>query len=305
LFDLYIILYSFVLVDWKMTDITITVTVIFCTDIVYNLVMYVMENIDEKLAVVVLTAVFISQRTCIGQFLPGQIPTQIFTGQDQIQQQDFVIINEIGTTVDGTGLGTGSILPLFPLVLLTLAVTMMGMTTMSDVTIGTTTVPVTVPTTITATKSAIQTTPCVPTNCPVGYRMLNDQTISPNCYFYSENNKASWSTAQKICSMQLGAYLWKPDSQQEADAVQSAFSIEQDKDIWIGANSPGHDGNYVFDGDNGDFSFCNLPFGEHALYSKKGCIEIEFSPNNVWNWDDDFCKDSYRYLCEFSRITCP
>lgn len=38
--------------------------------------------------------------------------------------------------------------------------------------------------------------PCVPTNCPVGYRMLNDQTISPNCYFYSENNKASWSTAQ-------------------------------------------------------------------------------------------------------------
>ncbi|XP_063416481.1 uncharacterized protein LOC134698121 [Mytilus trossulus] len=165
------------------------------------------------------------KKTCVGQFLPGQIPRQIFTGQDRIQQQDFVIINEIGTTVDGTGFGTGSILPLFPLVLLTLAITMMGMTTMSDVTIGTTTVPVTVPTTITATISATQTTPCVPTNCPAGYRMINDQTISTSCYFYSVNNEASWSTAQKICSMQPGAYLWKPDSQQEAEAVQSAFSI--------------------------------------------------------------------------------
>ncbi|CAC5402990.1 unnamed protein product [Mytilus coruscus] len=263
------------------------------------------------LYVVVLTAVVISQSTCVGQILPGQIPRQIIprqviTGQDQVQQQqDFFLIDESGTTVDGTGPGTGSILQLFPLALLTLAVTMMGMVTMSTVTSGTTVASTTTSVTVPTTQTAAQTTPCVPTNCPAGYRLLTDQAVSPNCYFFSGNNEATWSTAQKICSTQRGAYLWRPNSEEEAEAVRISIGIEQNRDIWVGANSPGHDGNYVFDGDNGDLSFCSLPFGEHNSFTKKGCVEIEFTNEYVWNWDDDACKSTHRYVCEFPRITCP
>ena len=56
LFDLYIIVYSLVLKDWQMTDIIITVTVIFCTDILYNLVLYIIAiriiYKDEKRSII-------------------------------------------------------------------------------------------------------------------------------------------------------------------------------------------------------------------------------------------------------------
>ncbi|CAC5402991.1 CLEC3A [Mytilus coruscus] len=264
------------------------------------------------LSMVVLTVVFISQSSCVAQNFPGQIPEQIIprqviTSQDQVeQQQDFFLIDEGGTTVDGTGIGTGSALQtalqLFPIALLTLAVPMMAMarTSISGTTVAPTTATVTVPTTQTATP----TTPCVPTNCPDGYVLLNDQAVSPNCYLYSGTSKGKWYYAMKKCTMK-GAYLWRPNSEAEANAVKDNFQFGTDDKIWTGANSPGHDGNFVFAVENSAFSLTSLPFGEFDNFDNNDCVEISLNNQNVWKWNDEDCLENYLYICEFPRNTCP
>ncbi|VDI08000.1 Hypothetical predicted protein [Mytilus galloprovincialis] len=241
--------------------------------------------------------VFISQNTCVTQFLPGQIlgqisgqiprqilPRQVITRQDiEEEQQELFLIDEGGTAslpVDGTRQGTGSFLQLLPIPLLTMAVPMVAMammTMMSPVNAGTTSgtsvattiVPVTVPT----TQAAALTTQCVPTiNCPKGYELLGDQTASANCYFNSVQNGVetkTWANAQASCAMTPGAYLWRPNSAAEGSAVFDMFTLATNANIWTGANSPGHDDNYVFVVDNGVFSYANVPFGDKFIVLDK------------------------------------
>ncbi|XP_076071674.1 uncharacterized protein LOC143043088 [Mytilus galloprovincialis] len=237
------------------------------------------------------------------------------------QQTDIFFIDDSGTRetsfVDGSGLGTGSDFGLLPNPLLALAllmIPMIMMPMMSSVTsesssavapipVVSTPVLVTVP----STQAAVQTTtPCVPTNCPAEYRLLNDQTASPNCYRYSGVGKLSWSESLKECTKTPGAYLWKPNDEKEADAVRSVFAFGTDVDVWIGAHSPLHDGNYEYAVVGGALSLTNLPFG--TLFtdtSKEDCIEIEVNNSNVWEWDDEGCDDKIRYICEVPRQTCP
>ncbi|XP_076071845.1 uncharacterized protein LOC143043417 [Mytilus galloprovincialis] len=69
------------------------------------------------------------------------------------------------------------------------------------------------------------TTPCIPTNCPADYTLLDDQTASQNCYLYSGNTEEVWSDALKVCTLTPGAYLWRPNTRAEADAVKNKFTI--------------------------------------------------------------------------------
>ncbi|XP_076072015.1 uncharacterized protein LOC143043720 [Mytilus galloprovincialis] len=93
-------------------------------------------------------------------------------------------------------------------------------------------VPTTVSVTVPTPQAAVPTTQCVPTNCPANYRLLNDQTASSNCYFDSgTQSDLIWSDARKACTATPGAYLWRPNSRAEADAVKNTFDIEHDE--WI------------------------------------------------------------------------
>ncbi|XP_071128035.1 lectin BRA-3-like [Mytilus edulis] len=161
--------------------------------------------------------------------------------------------------------------------------------------------------TVPSTQAAVQTTtPCVPTNCPAGYRLLSDQTASPNCYLYSDTSQLRWSEALTACANTPGAYLWKPNDEKEADAVRSLFAFGTNVDIWIGANSPLHNGNYEYAVAGGALSLTNLPFGTlFADSTQEDCIEIEVNGMNTWEWDDESCDDTYRYICEVPRQTCP
>ncbi|CAC5422849.1 unnamed protein product [Mytilus coruscus] len=218
---------------------------------------------------------------------------QIIPGRNPIDQQpEIFIIDDSGARetlfVDGTGFGTGSAFGLLPITFLTIALLMIPMAMM--------------PMMSTVTS---ETTPCVPTNCPATYRLLTDQTASPNCYFDSGDSKQTWSDALKTCTSTPGAYLWRPNTEAEANAVKNTFGFANDIDIWTGANSPTHDGNYVFAVDNGAFSFTSVPFGERASsITNLDCVEIELTDSNNWNWDDDECNDEYRFICEFPRKVC-
>ncbi|XP_052076658.1 lectin BRA-3-like [Mytilus californianus] len=188
---------------------------------------------------------------------------------------------------------------------------MVMMTMMSTVTSETSVaprpvVPTTVLVTVPTTQAAVQTTPCVPTNCPARYRLLSDQTASPNCYFFSEDNKKIWSDALKACTSTPGAYLWRPNTRTEANAVKDTFGFQTTQSIWTGANSPTHDENYVFAVDNAAFSLTNLPFGEKTIsFSGQDCVEILLNDSDVWKWENEDCKDAERFICELPRKTCP
>ncbi|CAG2190739.1 unnamed protein product [Mytilus edulis] len=137
------------------------------------------DGMEISLYMVLLAVVFISQCTCVTQFLPGQIPRQIIpgqiprqviTGQDIEEQQEIFLIADDMTAA-----------------------------------------------------------PCVPTiNCPAGYVLLGDQTVSENCYFSSVQNGAvltTWASALAKCTMTPGAYIWRPNSEAETKAVFAKYTL--------------------------------------------------------------------------------
>ncbi|CAG2236046.1 V2R [Mytilus edulis] len=115
---------------------------------------------------------------------------------------------------------------------------------------------------------------CVP--CPEGYVELDDQTASRNCYVYAKSDRLyeRWATASFICSSTPGAYLWRPNSEEETKAVYKQFNVPGLEFIWTGANSPGQDGNFVFAVDNGVFNYANLPFGTENLSIKVYVVSV-------------------------------
>ncbi|VDI15390.1 Hypothetical predicted protein, partial [Mytilus galloprovincialis] len=98
--------------------------------------------------------------------------------------------------------------------------------------------------------------PCV--TCPRGFRLLPNQTSSANCYFNSLDSKP-WEEAQLSCASTPGAYLYRPNTIQEANDVRDHITDEHS--IWTGANDKDTDGNFTFITENSPFSFNDLPFG--------------------------------------------
>ncbi|XP_063415009.1 uncharacterized protein LOC134696971 [Mytilus trossulus] len=107
--------------------------------------------------------------------------------------------------------------------------------------------------------------PCVPeTICPRGFRLLQNQSSSANCYLYGANT-VPWEDAQSICSGTPGAYLWRPNTLQEANAVYHEFFKPDANSIWTGANDRDTDGNFTFITENSPLQFNDLPFGSGKI----------------------------------------
>ncbi|VDI45842.1 Hypothetical predicted protein, partial [Mytilus galloprovincialis] len=104
-----------------------------------------------------------------------------------------------------------------------------------------------------------------------------------------------------ICAGTPGAYLWRPNTEQEAAAVTSEFN--QFRSIFIGANDFDEDGIYTFDTENSSFAFNALPFGtvSQATPIGEGCVMISLE-NGIWKWLDTSCRIHYAHvICEYPR----
>ncbi|CAC5407395.1 unnamed protein product [Mytilus coruscus] len=156
--------------------------------------------------------------------------------------------------------------------------------------------------------------PCksLPTTCPKGYTKLCDQTISPNCYLFGGNSMldfTSWHVALARCLNTPGAYLWIPETLEEAEAVRVKFNIiEAGFDVYTGANNLADNNTYVFAVTNDPFDWDNLAFGIQdgnlGLEASSGCLELEFNfydnGTAYFGWDSDKCGEELEaYICEF------
>ncbi|CAG2227812.1 unnamed protein product [Mytilus edulis] len=142
--------------------------------------------------------------------------------------------------------------------------------------------------------------PCVSETCPAGFRLLPSQVTSTNCYLRG-GSKTNWVNARSICAGTPGAYLWRPNTEQEAVAVTSEFNPGF---VWTGANDLDQDGLYIFDTENSSFDFNALPFGSGSR-SSNSCLRLDFQ-NNKWNWWSHNCHNyDLAYICEYPRRVCP
>ncbi|CAG2200713.1 unnamed protein product [Mytilus edulis] len=266
------------------------------------------KQIELRELYLLIIVVFLSISPHKGQIIPGQNLID--------QQTDIFLIDDSGARVtsfvDDSGFGTGSDFGLPPIPFLPIAllmIPMVMMTMMSTVTSETSVAPIpvvprTVLATVPTTQADVQTTPCVPTTCPERYSLLNDQTASPNCYFNSGDDKRTWADALRICMSTPGAYIWRPNTEEEANAVKNTFGLIDNFNVWTGANSPTHDRNFVFAVDNGAFSIDSVPFGECNEWDfDYDCVEVSLRTETlIWNWDIDDCFDEIEYVCEFPRV---
>ncbi|XP_071127206.1 uncharacterized protein [Mytilus edulis] len=149
--------------------------------------------------------------------------------------------------------------------------------------------------------------PCVPEICPNGFTLLSDQTSSANCYSnFGHDMNWPWVIALDDCSTTAGAYMWRPNTEQEANAVKNEFKIPYGKPIWTGANDRDKDGKYTFAVENSPFSFHQRPFGADGFSSNANskCVMIQFAWGTWW-WRNQDCLLTRGYICEYSRRVCP
>ncbi|CAG2216796.1 unnamed protein product [Mytilus edulis] len=134
------------------------------------------------------------------------------------------------------------------------------------------------------------TPPCVSETCPNGFMLLPNQGISTTCYSDSgaaAANDRSWNAALTDCTSTPGAYLWRPNTEQEADAVRNKYTIPDDEFVWTGANLNA-DGTFRFAIENGLLDFADLPFGAGAPGTPNGgantdCVGLRFT-DGTWEW---------------------
>ncbi|XP_071177754.1 uncharacterized protein [Mytilus edulis] len=252
---------------------------------------------------VLLIVIFLSSNTCYAQF--------ILEGDTQAFFEDGA---GAGTDILG-GTGTdfslaSALLPLLLLGPLLLAATT-PTATAAQAAQAAQAVPVPVapatPQTITVLVPAA-TTQCVPETCPAGFIVLPNQASSTSCYSDSGATTQTWDAALVDCTRTPGAYLWRPNTEQEAAAVRNKYSIADNVFVWTGANLNA-DGTFRFAIENGLFDFANLPFGVGAAGTPNAgvgtdCVGLRFTPG-PGIWSDQSCTLALRYICEYPRRVCP
>ncbi|XP_063415599.1 C-type lectin domain family 4 member D-like [Mytilus trossulus] len=154
---------------------------------------------------------------------------------------------------------------------------------------------------------------CVPETCPKRFTLLPNQSDSTNCYFDSGENRLEddkqWEHALLNCTETPGAYLWRPNTIEETEAVNKEFNLKG-RNVWTGARDYNSDGNFRFAIENSSLvSLKAVPFGiaSENLAADSDCVIIYFfgRPINSWIWADYPCRSLIRYICEYPRKVCP
>ncbi|XP_071127681.1 uncharacterized protein [Mytilus edulis] len=198
-----------------------------------------------KIYFVLLIVIFLSSNTCYAQV--------ILEGDTQALFEDG----------GGTGTDFSQFLALLPLLLLGLLAGTTPSATAAQAAPAAPAAPaVPVPVMVVSVPVA-PTPPCVSETCPPGFMVLPNQASSTNCYSDSgalPANNRNWNPALLACTMTPGAYLWRPNTAAEADAVRNKYSIPNIVPVWTGGNDIALDGTFTFAIENSPLN-ATPPFG--------------------------------------------
>ncbi|CAC5369475.1 unnamed protein product [Mytilus coruscus] len=149
--------------------------------------------------------------------------------------ENSTLVSDAGTGIIGdTGTGFSALAGLLPLLLLASFLLAVAPAAMAAPATAPAPAPAPVPPPVpmapvptVAPQLPPTTTPCVPQGCPSEYRLLDNQMVSTNCYFYSGTSERNWQEALVNCLSTPGAYLWSPNTEDEAIAVRNEFTIRK------------------------------------------------------------------------------
>ncbi|XP_052077793.1 uncharacterized protein LOC127715671 isoform X1 [Mytilus californianus] len=259
---------------------------------------------NYQLCLLVLIVVFLSQSACFALFVPGPDTSEQFFVIEGLGDGGTLGAGAETGILGNTGPDLSGLAAFFPLLLL--APLLLAATAPAAPA-----APAPAPAPAPAAPSPSVTTQVLPTStcvleCPATYMMLADTTISPNCYIGSGTSALPWVEALANCLRTPGAYLWRPNSESEANAVRNKLGIATDVMVWTGANILTNDG-YSFIVENSEFLFTAPPFGTAATPAAgNDCVSIQLPATlgATYQWTAKMCTESNAYVCEVPP-TCP
>ncbi|VDI68838.1 Hypothetical predicted protein [Mytilus galloprovincialis] len=107
---------------------------------------------------------------------------------------------------------------------------------------------------------------------------------------------------QLDCARTRGAYLWRPNTAQEAAAVRNEFDLANNAFLWIGALDIDQDNTFTFAIENGELDLNKVPFGTAPIIDinpGSDCLGITFDGTQWRRWADGLCVNPRRYICEY------
>ncbi|XP_006899229.1 PREDICTED: asialoglycoprotein receptor 2-like [Elephantulus edwardii] len=118
-----------------------------------------------------------------------------------------------------------------------------------------------------------------------------------SCYWFSVSG-TTWSEADKYCRLE-NAYLAVINSREEQKFILQHSSPFH---TWIGLTNSGGSWTWV-DGTNYEKGYLNWAFSQpddwkgHEMGGSEDCVEIR----SDGRWNDDFCEQVHRWVCETNR----
>ena len=114
--------------------------------------------------------------------------------------------------------------------------------------------------------------------------------------------KKSWSDALTACKS-INGHLFEPANlQQNDDTADHAIALlGSDRDLWFGITDSEMEGLWKTASTKTTIPFENWNPGEpnnHMGNQECGKMKVSSSSANHGKWDDRFCGDSYRFICE-------
>lgn len=74
--------------------------------------------------------------------------------------------------------------------------------------------------------------------------------------------------------------------------------------FWLAGTDIGNESNFYWMGHDESMTFTNWHGGEPNNWNwNQDCVTIKYWPDNLYQWDDDFCSNEYYFICEERTIT--
>lgn len=135
------------------------------------------------------------------------------------------------------------------------------------------------------------------TGCPKGWHEMYH-----GCYFIPPG-KMNYDVSQANCKI-MGAKLAEPINAEVGlgIALYVKYALGSDERYWLGINDRKEENKWVYDSSGKEVSYKNWLSGSPSDAGKSNCVQVNWGSTKR-KWDDCWCMDKIRSVCEYDGIT--